>query len=456
MKSKGIIFKYFISSILFGVVMGILFPIFSRFFFTSYISKLSFVLYNLSCVSAGILVGVVSFVIGKMTIIKEINKISNIAKNLSQDGGDLSVRLNESHNDEVGLMGKNLNNFFKTMSIKILQIKNKVRELINNKKRLFTELNYSIKLTENIIANSKEVETMMVEQSNELANIISIINNIVARVKEQDIKIGNLSEIISKSSSDIEEMITNIGIIDSNIKNRSSEFINLQSSVKNGKGNVEQLKNMINELSKQSDVVLEANNTINTISLQTNLLSMNAAIEAAHAGEYGMGFSVVADEIRKLAEVSNAQSKVISSNIKLFKRSIESLVNLSDSTGDSFDLIVESVNTVINLEDETKESLEEQTSGSYQIIGSINNINSITTDIKKESNSILSSNMLMIQKVSDFAIANEKVKINSSEVVNNSKDIISSNNKSLDILNINIECSNRIDSQVSTFVLSES
>ena len=118
------------------------------------------------------------------------------------------------------------------------------------------------------------------------------------------------------------------------------------------------------------------------IASQTNLLSMNAAIEAAHAGEAGKGFAVVAAEIRKLAESSSQQSKTISTVLKKIKTSIDKITHSTNNVLTRFEAIDGNIKTVADQEENIRNAMEEQSQGSKQILEAIGNLNDITRQVK--------------------------------------------------------------------------
>jgi len=134
------------------------------------------------------------------------------------------------------------------------------------------------------------------------------------------------------------------------------------------------------------------------IASQTNLLSMNAAIEAAHAGESGRGFAVVANEIRKLAESSAMQSKTISTVLKKIKGSIDTITKSTEEVLKKFDAIDAGVRTVAEQEGSILNAMEEQGHGSQQILQAMGQLNDLTQGVKREAREMVESSRLAMQK----------------------------------------------------------
>jgi methyl-accepting chemotaxis protein len=145
----------------------------------------------------------------------------------------------------------------------------------------------------------------------------------------------------------------------------------------------------IQEIARESAGLLEINAVMENIASQTNLLSMNAAIEAAHAGESGKGFAVVASEIRKLAESSTAQSKTIGAVLKKIKDSIDRITKSTDGVLVKFEIIGAGIQTVTDQEKAVRDAMEEQGSGSKDILEAISRLKELTDLVKERSSEML-------------------------------------------------------------------
>jgi methyl-accepting chemotaxis protein len=177
-------------------------------------------------------------------------------------------------------------------------------------------------------------------------------------------------------------MLANIKSVTGTLIKNADNVKSLSSASEIGRSGLQDVAADIQEISRESEGLLEINSVMENIASQTNLLSMNAAIEAAHAGEAGKGFAVVADEIRKLAESSSEQSKTIGSVLKKIKDSIDKITQSTDYVLNKFEAIDSGVKTVADQEENIRNAMEEQGEGSKQILGAVGQLNEITQQVK--------------------------------------------------------------------------
>jgi len=202
-------------------------------------------------------------------------------------------------------------------------------------------------------------------------------------------QLSSQSSAITESSAAIEEMIANTHSVSNTLSKNAQSVQDLQEAAAVGHSGLNEVATDIKEIARESESLLEINSVMQNIASQTNLLSMNAAIEAAHAGESGRGFAVVADEIRKLAESSSRQSKTIGAVLKKIKGSIDKITKSTDNVMTRFEAIDGGVKIVADQENEIMNAMAEQSAGSTQIIQAITQVNNITGQVKEDARQIV-------------------------------------------------------------------
>jgi len=217
-----------------------------------------------------------------------------------------------------------------------------------------------------------------------MEQVTSNINKLNTHVEEQ-------SSHINQASAAVEEMVANVSSVAETLVKNSTNVKILMEASEAGHSSLSDAADDIKEIARESEGLLEINAVIKNIASQTNLLSMNAAIEAAHAGDAGRGFAVVADEIRKLAESSSEQSRTISIVLNKIKEAIDKITNSTDNVLNRFKAIDSSVKTVAEQEDNIRCAMEEQGEGSKQLLEGVTKVNGLTREVRSGSQIMLDS-----------------------------------------------------------------
>jgi methyl-accepting chemotaxis protein len=236
-----------------------------------------------------------------------------------------------------------------------------------------------------ITANIQSIKGRVMNQSASVTETNATMEQVVANINKLNGHVENQSNNISQASSAIEQMVANINSVTGTLVNNAANVSALKEASEVGRGGLKEVSGDIQETSRESEGLMEINAVMENIASQTNLLSMNAAIEAAHAGEAGKGFAVVADEIRKLAESSSEQSKTIGNVLKKIKESIDKITKSTENVLNKFEAIDTGVKTVSQQEENIRSAMEEQGEGSKQILQSTSGLNELTRQVKSGS-----------------------------------------------------------------------
>jgi methyl-accepting chemotaxis protein len=299
--------------------------------------------------------------------------------------GDLTKRLEAHSKDEIGDMTVSFNTTLDKILSLIVMIRKKAQSLSQTGTELSTNMNATAAAINEITANIQSLKTQVNNQSAGVGEADKAMEKISAGIGDLNAQIDKQAESVAQSSSAIEEMLANIQSVTNTLVKNTDNVRELAEASGIGRTGLEEVAADIQGIARESEGLLEINAVMENIASQTNLLSMNAAIEAAHAGEAGKGFAVVADEIRKLAESSGEQSKTISGVLKTIKESIDKITRSTNEVLNKFEAIDTGVKTVSDQEENIRNAMEEQGQGSKQILEAVGRLNEITGGVKESS-----------------------------------------------------------------------
>jgi methyl-accepting chemotaxis protein len=233
----------------------------------------------------------------------------------------------------------------------------------------------------NTVTAISQMDSTTAEQTNAVQQVDDAVAKIVGEATLLGNEIDSQNQIISYSSASIEEIVASIESVHVRINEASShveELVKLSSENKNA---VSQATQNIVNVRHESASLQEMNDVISSVAAQTNLLAMNAAIEAAHAGAAGKGFAVVADEIRKLAETAAKQANSSSTYLKSIQSKIDGIADTAVTIDKSFAGTIQRINDITHVVTQLEQATGEQEILSEQVLRALSDIQSSTRNI---------------------------------------------------------------------------
>ena len=361
------------------------------------LTRLSFVIVAILAVSVA--VSVVLCLVMLSFSLKPLKRVENSIHEIATGSADLTQRIEVETRDEIGSVVEGFNTFAEKLQSIIARIKNSNVVLGN----AGNELDYSTQDTASaiteILANIESMHRQISGQSQSVSQTAGAVNEIASNISSLESMIQNQSSGVSQASAAVEQMIGNISSVSKSMEKMADSFASLHKNAKAGFEKQGSVNEKIQRIEEQSRTLEEANKTIASIASQTNMLAMNAAIEAAHAGAAGRGFSVVADEIRKLSETSSMQSKTINSQLKEIRSSIDDVVSASTESSGILSSVSEQISETDELVHQMKSAMEEQNEGSRQITDALRSMNDSTDEVRNASREMAEGNKMILREV---------------------------------------------------------
>ncbi|MBP5448770.1 MAG: hypothetical protein J6Y01_01500, partial [Spirochaetales bacterium] len=325
----------------------------------------------------------------------------------------------------VGTLTNEVNGFQSFNKAMVSDVISSVESVQTASDTLTNNMRVAIGSINNITNAITEVKNEVTNQAAGVEQANASVEQIMGRLQTLSNNIEDQSSAVSESSTAIDQMVANIRSV-TDILTRNSESVQkLADASENGHKSVDSAVKVSQQIIEQSKSLLEASSVIQNIAGQTNLLAMNAAIEAAHAGEIGAGFSVVSDEIRKLAEQSSVQGKAITNSLKDFSLAVQQISASTLAVQNDFNVIYDLSQQVSAQENVIMNAMTEQNEGNHQILEAMHQINNSTVSVRDAVSEMLTGGNQIIQEMRSLDQATRTITSSVNDINNESQQIIS-------------------------------
>ena len=349
-------------------------------------------LYTLIIVVLSILLGLLlflSYLLFIQRVMKPIVLLDNNLSNIAEGDGDLTQRLPVQYQDELGMAANSFNATFQKInrSLKSIIAQSHLLEQVGD--NLAATMAQSASAVEEITANIKGISNQTNNQVDQVQTSYGTTQSIIQALEVLDQTIQTQVSHVADSARAITNTAETIRDLTRSLQQNEEDVRALRMVVEQGQTDVQSVVADISQVAEDSDQLIQISKLIQQISSQTNLLAMNAAIEAAHAGEHGKGFAVVADEVRKLAESAGVQAKTIGQTLNHIKGSIGQIMSSAKKVQEQYQSIDLSMQRVADNEAGFVRVMQSQAASTEKALQSGKNLEAITEKVKADSVSML-------------------------------------------------------------------
>lgn len=362
-------------------------------------------------------------------IFNPIMEIRSTLHDIASGEADLTSRLNTNINTPFKAIHEIVNGFNAFME-KLNSIIGELKLSGQRLSQVQDDMKQSVQQTSDSMTNIRlsidNVQSQISSQATGFTEAAAVVQEVTSNISTLNKMIDSQSLSIQESSMAIGGQIQRISNISQSMKELTESFNQLDSATQNGMEKQKHVNERIAQIEEQSQMLQTANKAIASIAGQTNLLAMNAAIEAAHAGAAGQGFAVVADEIRSLSVTSSTQSKTIGTQLRNIQESIKEIVTASQASSDAFLGVSQRIQSTNGIVHTMQASLEEQQADSKEVVSSLSLMDSNTKEVRNASMQMAEGSAQVLDEMNRLRNSAEAVRTSILEMSENAQSIVKS------------------------------
>ncbi len=381
-----------------------------------------------------------------------LNPILQTSQALSVvSSGDLTAKLEVQSTNEVGQMFADFNSTMEYLRHLIYTIQESIQALSASGENLAQNMMQTASAMHQMEGTISTVTDESMTQAGSVMETTETVAKIIETIKRVGDSVAAQASSVTESSASVEEMLANISSISTTLEKSDEVIRELSSATTSGRETVSHATTVTHRINEASGSLMEASGIIQHIASQTNMLAMNAAIEAAHAGEAGQGFAVVADEIRKLAEESSTQGKAITSTLKHLSGDISSLDQATRTVEEKFNAIYGLSERIMQMSTEMTLAMHEQNSGSQEVLSAIKDINTVTLEVREGSDEMLQGSEAVVAEMARLNQLTNDITASMHEMANGASQINGTVQRVSDLTVANKESIQKLSEEIQVF-----
>lgn len=334
---------------------------------------------------AGLFMAILILIIVNVGVLNPLKKLQEKITILAEGEGDLTQEVVIRNRDELGDLASGINAFMVSLRGIVGNVKSSSNEAEHMSALLQTNAEESSTAVGQIGGNVGEISSRIGVLDEKIAGSAGMVKEIEVNISDLNIQIEGQSSAVEESTASVNEMVASLQSVAAITDTKRQATERLVDTTRQGGDKVIHMNQVVETIFGSVEKITEMITVINDIASQTDLLSMNAAIEAAHAGDAGRGFSVVAEEIRKLSESTRENAKAINDVLSGIGSQVKEASQVSKETNQAFGEINGEVISVSQALAEINSSTQELSLGGVQILEAMQLLQDISLRVREGS-----------------------------------------------------------------------